>query len=126
MSQAWAFKSSGTSGGVPLGRFNGQSDIVYIVRGALLNRARQHARVRLDLRDKGWLLAILKTTRELEVGYFAVPRPRDRNRRLERSEMHKAVLGLQALLGREKTVAHLRALLAAAQNTKDTNRPSSR
>ena len=54
--------------GRAVGRLKGTSDIVYIGRtGKIKTRSAAHRKVRPDLRDKGWHLALIEYDKEIEL-----------------------------------------------------------
>ena len=58
-------------------RLTGDSDILYIGSGKLRNRLGAHLLSRWSFKDKGWLIALIRTKFPLEFGHFANATPRD-------------------------------------------------
>jgi len=56
--------------GLKLGRLRGESDIVYIGSGTIGTRLKAHAGLRLDLKDKGWVLTWIGCEKRLQVCFF--------------------------------------------------------
>lgn len=58
------------SGAQKVGRFRGESDIIYIGSGNLGERLKAHLAQRVDFKDKGWLITLMGRYRNLEVAVF--------------------------------------------------------
>jgi len=104
------------AGGKTIGRFEGQSDVIYIGCGIVSRRLKQHSGSRMDLQDKSWQLTLMARNMKLEVGFFPSENPKEdetqlignyfishlelppANRRLQLSRDHKAQLILSGLL----------------------------
>lgn len=122
----------------PFGRYRGESDIVYIGCGNIAIRVKQHGSVRPDVKDKGWLLALLGRERQLQVGFFPCAEPKSIesgllndyfnahlelppvSRRLESTNISKAALFLTATFGENarSVVQRINANVSAAGSAK--------